>query len=218
MKNIEAFKKIRWVLGAWMLILAIVWNISLTAHAYTEEEKAQAKAWLSAHGYSPDMGGANQAYQDYLNGKFDEELGIDVNGDGIPATTQATTEGTTESTEEFAAAEADDTVDEDGTEEHTETKASNGNVEKTTEIGDADISTEDDEVTATETQSDSVTGIDEENETVSNEEDIEDFTEAEPVAEESGLFASGTVQIVIVVVVLIAVVVLLVGLLFGKHK
>lgn len=42
----------------------------LTAYAYTEEEKAAAKAWLAANGYSPTMSGAEQAYQDYLNGKF----------------------------------------------------------------------------------------------------------------------------------------------------
>ncbi len=70
----------------------LICSASFTSYAYTEEEKAQAKAWLSAHGYSPDWGGASQAYQDYLNGKFDEELGVDVNGDGIPATTQAGTE------------------------------------------------------------------------------------------------------------------------------
>ncbi len=53
------------------------WNYTYTAMAeeeYTEEEKAQAKAWLSAHGYPPTREGANQAYQDYLDGKFDEEL------------------------------------------------------------------------------------------------------------------------------------------------
>ena len=40
---------------------------------YTEEEKAQAKAWLSAHGYPPTRAGAQMAYQDYLNGKFDND-------------------------------------------------------------------------------------------------------------------------------------------------
>lgn len=60
------------------LILAVIgsFGMSREAKAYTDEEKAQAKAWLSAHGYSPDAGGAAAAYQDYLNGKFDEELGI----------------------------------------------------------------------------------------------------------------------------------------------
>lgn len=60
------------------LILVVVGSLGMSheAKAYTDEEKAQAKAWLSAHGYSPDAGGAAAAYQDYLNGKFDEELGI----------------------------------------------------------------------------------------------------------------------------------------------
>ena len=61
------------VMGVALVLCA---GAATTSHAYTEEEKQQAKAWLSAHGYSPDMGGASQAYQDYLNGKFDEELGI----------------------------------------------------------------------------------------------------------------------------------------------
>lgn len=43
----------------------------LTAYAYTEEEKAAVKAWLIEHGYPPTMDGAEQAYQDYLNGKID---------------------------------------------------------------------------------------------------------------------------------------------------
>ena len=42
----------------------------LISYAYTEEEKAAAKAWLSSNGYPPTMAGAEQAYQDYLNGKF----------------------------------------------------------------------------------------------------------------------------------------------------
>lgn len=43
----------------------------LTAYAYTDAEKEAAKAWLSSHGYSPTMSGAQQAYQDYLDGKID---------------------------------------------------------------------------------------------------------------------------------------------------
>lgn len=198
----------------------MVWNVSLTAHAYTEEEKAQAKAWLSAHGYSPDMGGANQAYQDYLNGKFDEELGIDVNGDGIPATTQTTTEGATASTEEFADAEADDTLEEEDAKDSTKSAQLSEGGEKTTEGGDveADTSKANGTVTSTREQQGSATGT--EKEDVSGEYNIEneEFTEAEPVAEEGNLFDSGTVQTIIVVIVLIAVVALLAGLLFGKSK
>lgn len=43
----------------------------IPSQAYTEEQKQAVKAWLSAHGYSPDWSGVSQAYQDYLNGKFD---------------------------------------------------------------------------------------------------------------------------------------------------
>lgn len=96
-------KQIRYVLGTLILLLVVVFNLAYTANAYTEEEKQQAKAWLSAHGYSPDMGGANQAYEDYLNGKFDEELGYDTNGDGIPASTTETTETSSEDSSTEAA-------------------------------------------------------------------------------------------------------------------
>ena len=40
---------------------------------YSEEDIAAAKAWLSAHGYAPTRAGAMQAYQDYLNGKWDND-------------------------------------------------------------------------------------------------------------------------------------------------
>lgn len=82
------------------LVLAFVLSFSITSYAYTEEEIAQAKAWLSAHGYSPDYGGAAQAYQDYLDGKFDEELGIAATQEAETqeAETQETTEKVTEET------------------------------------------------------------------------------------------------------------------------
>lgn len=83
-------KRMIYVIGKLILMLLLVLDMSFVSNAYTEEEKQQAKAWLSAHGYSPDQAGAGQAYQDYLNGKFDEELGVDVNGDGIPPAGQTT--------------------------------------------------------------------------------------------------------------------------------
>lgn len=101
-------KQIRYILGTLILLLVIILNVSFISNAYTEEEKQQAKAWLSAHGYSPDMSGANQAYQDYLNGKFDEELGYDTNGDGIPATT---TDQTSQSSKEATTKAEDSTKD-----------------------------------------------------------------------------------------------------------
>ncbi len=45
---------------------------SIHANAYTDEEKAYVKSMLQAYGYSPDMAGANQAYQDYLSGKYND--------------------------------------------------------------------------------------------------------------------------------------------------
>lgn len=60
-----------------ILLLILVPGALLTARAdYTPEQKAAAKAWLSSHGYAPTYGGAAQAYQDYLNGKFDGVPGV----------------------------------------------------------------------------------------------------------------------------------------------
>lgn len=118
----------RWVLQIAITFLMVL-GLSIApvdnANAYTEEQKAQAKAWLSAHGYSPDMDGAGQAYQDYLNGKFDEELGVDVNGDGFPATGDNATTQTT--TEEYTDAEHEEAVSGDET-QTLETDIQGGNV------------------------------------------------------------------------------------------
>lgn len=71
---------------------------------YTEEEKNAVKAWLSAHGYPPTRAGAEQAYQDFLNGKFDNDpevrkyKGLD---------TETDTNGSGESNEEGAASGKD---------------------------------------------------------------------------------------------------------------
>ena len=56
-----------------MLILGAVTITSrpVQTYAYTEEQKQQAKSWLSAHGYPPTRAGAEQAYQDYMDGKID---------------------------------------------------------------------------------------------------------------------------------------------------
>ena len=93
-------KRMIHIISTLIVLMMLVLNFSFTSNAYSEEEKQQAKAWLSAHGYSPDMGGASQAYQDYLNGKFDEELGVDINGDGIPSAVQTTTEASGDATSE----------------------------------------------------------------------------------------------------------------------
>ncbi len=65
--------KIKKCTMAIMLILCVglaSWQTPMTVQAYTQEEIDAAKAWLSANGYSPDMGGAQAAYADYMNGKF----------------------------------------------------------------------------------------------------------------------------------------------------
>ena len=60
-----------------LLVLILMFSlVNICAHttdiyAYTEEEKQQAKSWLSSHGYPPTRAGAEQAYQDYMDGKLD---------------------------------------------------------------------------------------------------------------------------------------------------
>lgn len=86
----------KWFIHLIIILVSVVvlsFGSYTTVHAYTQEQIQQAKAWLSAHGYSPDEAGANQAYQDYLNGKFDEELGITTTEQGTTKTTEARSTG-----------------------------------------------------------------------------------------------------------------------------
>ena len=64
---------------------------------YSQEEIDAAKAWLSAHGYPPTRAGAEQAYQDYLDGKLDNDPDVRAYK-GLDDTTEETTEETTEAT------------------------------------------------------------------------------------------------------------------------
>lgn len=67
------YRKLKKRLFVLMMLLGVVFvsqQISVPVCAYTQEEKEAAKVWLSDHGYSPDMGGAQAAYNDYMNGKF----------------------------------------------------------------------------------------------------------------------------------------------------
>lgn len=147
------------VLSIVLVIICLVFSVCDTAFAYTEEEKAQAKAWLSAHGYSPDMGGASQAYEDYLNGKFDEELGVDMNGDGNPSSEDSTEQNTGEesnaSTEEGTDAAA-------GGENGTNVNSEDKEKKKKKKPGESDTGTErqpaggDVAINLLETDSDSV--------------------------------------------------------------
>lgn len=68
-----------------LILMLIIGSVTITSrpvttYAYTEAQKQQAKSWLSAHGYAPTRAGAEQAYQDYMDGKIsvpeaDEYLG-----------------------------------------------------------------------------------------------------------------------------------------------
>ncbi len=66
---------------------------------YSEEQKAAAKAWLSAHGYAPTRAGAAQAYQDYLNGNLDNDpdvrryKGLDTEDSSADETSDSSAEG-----------------------------------------------------------------------------------------------------------------------------
>lgn len=54
-----------------LMAATVTFNKSvMPVYAYTQEEKEAAKAWLAAHGYPPTRAGAEQAYQDYLDGKI----------------------------------------------------------------------------------------------------------------------------------------------------
>lgn len=55
------------------LSFTVVCSLSpqMEVQAYTQEEKQMVKDWLSANGYPPTWDGVYQAYQDYLDGKFD---------------------------------------------------------------------------------------------------------------------------------------------------
>ena len=70
---------------------------------YTEEEKAAIKAWLSAHGYPPTRAGAAQAYQDFLDGKLDDDpdvrayKGLDDDKDEKDSSSHSSDEGSGES-------------------------------------------------------------------------------------------------------------------------
>ena len=90
-------------------------NICYAEEEYSEEEKAAAKAWLSAHGYPPTRAGAQQAYEDYLNGKFDDDpevrkrKGLDKktenSGNGSSGVTEQNVEEAEEATEGNASIE-----------------------------------------------------------------------------------------------------------------
>ena len=85
-----------------MLILGAVMITSrpVATYAYTDEEKQQAKSWLSSHGYPPTRAGAEQAYQDYMDGKIDVPeadayMGKNQTNNSTTSAKESTTQGTT---------------------------------------------------------------------------------------------------------------------------
>ena len=184
------------------------------ANAYTEEEKAQAKAWLSAHGYSPDAGGASAAYQDYLNGKFDEELGI---------TREASTEAETQSAYDDGEDKKEKTTEEKASTENTaannnQTANAGGSVwdimGDTSEESTNEISTEEitEEITTEEEPSTQIAYDEPE-----DEEDIEDGADDE---EEGTImtYLSEHRDVVIGAVLSVLVIVIIAGVLILIRK
>lgn len=126
-----------------MLVVIIFLSLGTgsISHAYTEEEIQQAKAWLSAHGYSPDAGGAGQAYQDYLDGKFDEELGINTTEQVTTGVTEETSRETSEKTTETHQKEEEEKTGGNG---ETSPDSIGGSDNRDTEKPDMDVTEEQD--------------------------------------------------------------------------
>lgn len=209
-------KRMKCIIGTLILVVMVVFNLSFTSNAYTEEEKQQAKAWLSAHGYSPDMGGANQAYQDYLNGKFDEELGVDVNGDGIPASTEAITETSEESSTEETTEKTTESDEEDDDTDNTETDEDAGAVSGKSS-GDA-VKDSDESAIETSTEEDQST---QENAEEGADEEIREDGMDESADEKSTLYQpekEGQYQEAAIVIVLAAILMLVAGVWLKYRK
>ena len=197
--NSRVMSRIKHILLMFVMVTIGCLIFGINAKAYTEEEKAQAKAWLSAHGYSPDAGGASAAYQDYLNGKFDEELGItreETTGSPQSAYEDDSDEKSEKTTEtQTKINSAWDFMQQKGTEQQTE-----ATTETTTEA-----TTE----TVTEEAS---TQIAYEEDEESDDEDEED-TEAEEntEAESEDTSKKGTSHMEAVVVIVLSVLIIIIG-------
>lgn len=86
----------KWKMAAVIVLclfaVTVTFNRSeVSVYAYTQDEIDAAKAWLSANGYSPTRAGAEQAYQDYLNGKFGPVGGEKETETTVVPTTEAVT-------------------------------------------------------------------------------------------------------------------------------
>ena len=89
----------------------------IQSKAYTEEEKAYIKSMLQAYGYSPDMAGANQAYQDYLSGKYNdicEQYGLPKQNVGADTSGSSDGQGSGETAASGDGSQSSGTAEDDG--------------------------------------------------------------------------------------------------------
>ena len=90
---------------------------SIQSKAYTDEEKAYIKSMLQAYGYSPDMAGANQAYQDYLSGKYNdicEQYGLPKQNVGAGTSGSSDGQGSGDTAASSNASQSSGTAQDDG--------------------------------------------------------------------------------------------------------
>jgi len=153
MKTIYSKIKKGLIILMMMLCVALVsQQAAVPAYAYTQEEIDAAKAWLSAHGYSPDMGGAQAAYNDYMNGKFGAIPGLpepNVKPETPPAEEPVVEEPVKEEPEEKPEKPEKEPEEEpdDGATETPQVKPGEDPVEETEEDSGEETDTEDDDTT-----------------------------------------------------------------------
>lgn len=172
MRHIKKF----YVIAA-LIISTLAFQASvLPAQAYTEEEKQMVKNWLSSHGYPPTMDGAYQAYQDYLDGKYDSS------GNAIDPSQPQTGEPQTYSFDDNTG---------DGTGKGSGDQSGNGDGQKggqpsgdQTETAQTDSETENETETQTESQTETETETQTESETrAETEKESETATQPETQTE-----------------------------------
>lgn len=105
-----------------------------TVYAYTEEEKEAVKAWLSANGYPPTMEGAQQAYQDYLDGKLGPVDGDGGStGNGSPQTTESNPQSEENTDDTLQTESAEETGEQEASTFETETEVTESMYEQEAE-------------------------------------------------------------------------------------
>lgn len=115
---------------------------SASTSGYSEEQIAAAKAWLSAHGYAPTRAGAAAAYQDYLDGKFDDDPDVQK----YKGQTGSTSEPSSRETSQQAGTSSSD-VDKVSDKSSSDVDAASEKTSDDTGSSTVDSSSEDSEVT-----------------------------------------------------------------------